>query len=78
MDNAMRYAKLRGVIREKFGTQANFAKSMGMNPATLSTKLRGRTDWTCKEIELACTLIGVSVTDGVVYFLPNDVQDCTK
>lgn len=68
MDNAMRYAKLRGVIREKYGTQANFAKAMGMNPTTLSTKLRGGTDWTCAEIELACTLIGVSVAEGVVYF----------
>ena len=68
MENIMRYAKLRGAIREKYGTQASFAKAMGMNPTTLSTKLRGGTDWTCPEIELACTLIGVSLTEGVSYF----------
>ena len=68
MGNVMRYAKLRGAIREKFGTQAHFAKAMGMNPTTLCTKLRGTTDWTRTEIENACGLLGISLTDGVEYF----------
>ena len=32
----MSYAKLRGKIKEVFGTQAKFAKAMGMSTVTLS------------------------------------------
>lgn len=57
----MRFARLRGAIREKFGTQAAFAKAMNMHTSTLSSKLRGKTDWTRQEMEDACKLLGVSV-----------------
>ena len=33
------YSKLRGKIKEVFGTQAKFAKAMGMSTVTLSAKL---------------------------------------
>ena len=35
------YSKLRGKIKEVFGTQAKFAKAMGMSTVTLSAKLNG-------------------------------------
>lgn len=55
----MSYAKLRGAIREKFRTQGAFARAMGMNSTTLSKKLSGAPDWTRKEIEKACKLLGI-------------------
>lgn len=58
----MKYAKVRGAIREKFGTQEAFAKAMKMHTSTLSSKLRGRTDWTRKEMEDASKLLDISVT----------------
>ncbi len=58
----MKFARLRGVIREKFGTQEAFAKAMNMHPTTLSLKLRGKRDWTRQEMENACKLLGVSVS----------------
>lgn len=64
----MAYAKLRGRIREKFGTQAAFAKAMDMHPATLSAKLSGKKDWTKQEIERACALLGIPITEVPAYF----------
>lgn len=64
----MSYAALRGKIREKFGTQEAFAVAMGMNPATLSAKLTGKTEWTRAEIEKACNLLGIALEDAHLYF----------
>lgn len=64
----MAYAKLRGRIREKYGTQAAFAKAMGMHPATLSAKLMGKKDWSKQEIELACRLLDIPISDVPAYF----------
>lgn len=64
----MSYPKLRGAIREKFGTQEAFAKAMKMAPATLSCKLTGKTDWTRQEIEDASRLLELSGEDIHAYF----------
>lgn len=56
----MKYPKLRGAIREKFGTQAAFAKALGIHSATLSAKLQGRTDWSGDEIKTAIELLDLS------------------
>ena len=42
------YAKLRGKIKEKFGSQDSFAAAMEMDRSTLSLKLNGKSDWTRK------------------------------
>lgn len=64
----MSYAKLRGSIREKFGTQEAFAKEMGMNPASMSNKLNGKTEWTRQEIEKACALLEIPLAEAHLYF----------
>jgi transcriptional regulator with XRE-family HTH domain len=64
----MRYAKLRGLIREKYTRQSNFAEAMGMNPTTLSKKLCGGVDWTRQEIEKACELLGIPAEQLHAYF----------
>ena len=64
----MSYFKLRGAIREKFGTQEAFAAAMGMDPSTLSAKLNGRSEWDRAEIEKACTLLGVPLERAHEYF----------
>lgn len=48
---AFDYSKLRGKIREVFGTQESFAVAMKMSTVTLSAKLNGRVDWTQAELE---------------------------
>lgn len=55
----MDVAKIRGAIREKYGTQEAFAAALGMHPTTLSCKLLGKTDWTRQEMEDVCRLLGL-------------------
>jgi len=62
------YAKLRGRIREKFGTQECFAKAINLNNATLSLKLNEKTQWKRKEILLACEKLDISLDDLSSYF----------
>lgn len=64
----MLYRKLRGRIKERYGTQAAFAYAMGLNPSTLSSKLRGKTDWTRGGIEKACELLDIDWKDIPDYF----------
>lgn len=62
------YAKLRGKIREVFGSQEAFAGAMGMDRSTLSLKLNGKSDWTRLEIERACPLLHISIMEVPAYF----------
>lgn len=64
----MSFPKLRGAIREKFGTQEAFACAMGMHPTTLSSKLQSRVDWTRKEMERVGSLLGIPKEELMSYF----------
>ena len=64
----MNESKLRGLIREKFGTQEAFADALKMSHTTLSSKLNGKTDWKRQEIEDACRLLDISAADIPLYF----------
>lgn len=68
----MSYAKLRGKIKEVFGTQDAFAEAMDMDSATLSAKLNNKTPWKDDEIVKACKLLGILLTEVHEYFF------CTK
>ena len=62
------YGKLRELIREKFGTLGNFADAMGMDRSTLSNKINGITAWKQDEIEKACKLLGIPMSEVYDYF----------
>lgn len=62
------YAKLRGKIKEMFGTQDCFAKAMNLNNATLSLKLNEKTQWKREEIVLACEKLDISLDELSSYF----------
>lgn len=64
----MSYARLRGRIREIYGTQEAFAKDMNKDPVTISSKLNDKTEWTRREIEQACSLLGISMEQMPLYF----------
>lgn len=53
------YSKLRGLIREKFGTIANFADCVGISTTTLSKKLNNITTFTQPEIEKSIKLLDI-------------------
>lgn len=66
--DSMNARKLRGLIREKYGTQAAFADALGMSETTLSAKLNGKTEWTRQEIETTCKILGISAENIPTYF----------
>ena len=75
----MSYSKLRGKIKEVFGTQEAFANYMEMNAATLSAKLNGKTDWTRKEIEKTCPALGIPLDDMHLYFFcPKNCENAIR
>lgn len=62
------YSKLRGKIKEVFGSQDAFATAMGIDRSTLSLKLNGKSDWTRLEIEKACPLLNIPIVEVYAYF----------
>ena len=64
----MDYSKLRGAIREKFGSQEEFAAAIEMSTCSLSAKLNGRSEWKANEIVVACQALGVPLEQAWEYF----------
>ena len=64
----MSYPKLRGAIREKFGTQGAFAKALGVNQSTLVKKLAGKVEWKVAEVQAACELLEIPADRIGEYF----------
>lgn len=62
------YSKLRGKIREIFGTEERFAKEMALSTVSLSFKLNGKREWTQQEINRACELLTLEREDIPEYF----------
>ena len=69
----MQYAKLRGKIREVYGTNNIFAKEIGMHPSVLSSKLNGRFDWTRREIVNICSALDIPLEKAYAYFFNSKV-----
>ena len=75
----MSYSKLRGKIREVFGTQEAFAEAMGVNVATVSAKLNGRSEWSRCEMEKACVILGIPMCEMHIYFFcPKNCEIATE
>lgn len=70
----MSYAKLRGKIREVFGTQEAFADAMEMSTVTLSQRLNGKVEWKTNEIAKACELLGIPLNEVALYFFTREVK----
>lgn len=63
-----KFGRLREQIKVVFGTQKAFAEAMGINVATLNSKLNGKATWTLEEIEKAISLLGFSTSEIKEYF----------
>ena len=66
--NTRTFGRLREKIKAVYGTQKAFADAMGMNVATLNAKLNGNATWTLMEIEKACNLLDIPISEIVEYF----------
>lgn len=68
------YSKLCGLIVEKYGTQANFARALGISERSLSLKLTGKRPWKQPQISRACELLGIADNEIQLYFFAIIVQ----
>lgn len=62
------YNKLRGKIREVFGTETAFADKLDMTRGTLSFKLNGKAEWTQQEMLNVVELLGEPKSAIDTYF----------
>ena len=62
------YGKLREKIKAVFGTIEKFALAMNKDRSTISNKLNGLAAWSDVEIETACKLLGISISEVPEYF----------
>ena len=62
------YGKLREKIKAVFGTIGHFANAMGKDRSSIGNKLNGLVPWTSAEIESACRLLDVPVSEVHEYF----------
>lgn len=69
------YAKLKGRIKEKYGTQEGFANAIGISPTTISFKINGKAKWQQDEIVKAAKLLEISKKEIVEYFFDYEVQE---
>lgn len=69
----MSYAKLRGRIREIFGTVEAFANAMDKDVSTISLKLNNKAAWKREDIEKACEVLRIPIEDVYLYFFTQKV-----
>ena len=71
----MSYAKLRGRIREIYGTQEAFAKAIGLSKVALSMRLNNKTDWSSREMVKAKEALKIKDSEIIAYFFTPSVQN---
>ena len=65
------YKKLRGKIREVFGTEKQFAKALGISSTSLSLKFNGESSFKQSQSSRCCELLGIPVKEiGQYFFCP--------
>ena len=72
---AFNYSKLKGKIVEKFGTQAAFAKALGVSQRTLSLKMQSKIYFRQDEINKVMHLLEIPLDDTREYFFTQKVQE---
>lgn len=70
----MSYAKLRGRIREVFGTQEAFASAIGLSPTAVSMRLAKKTAWNADEMQKATKALHIADDEIAAYFFIQKVD----
>jgi hypothetical protein len=65
---AFDFRKLRGRIKEIYGSEKAFAKDMGMAQSSLSARLNNIIHWDGAETKKACDLLTIPDDEVVAYF----------
>ncbi len=62
------YAKLRGAIRERFGTEGNFAKAIHRSPNYVSNVFQGKSNFSALDISRSAETLGIGIDEIGRYF----------
>ena len=68
------YSKLAGRIKEKLGSQKEFAWAIGLSERSVSLKMTGEIGWKQKEIADACRVLELPMDEIATYFFTLKVQ----
>ena len=68
------YNKLRGIIREKFGTEGKFAKKINRDCSTFSKKINNKGEFTSDEIFRMAELLDIPNDEIGTYFFSQKVE----
>lgn len=68
------YSRLRGKIKEVYGTEAAFAQALKIGRVSLSHRLNNKLEFTTKEIYSSCALLSIPSSDIHTYFFVEKVQ----
>lgn len=69
------YSMLLGKIKERCGSQSNFARAMAISERTVSLKLNGKVDWKGNEIMKAIDILKIPKNEITNYFFKSNVQN---
>lgn len=69
---SLKYAKLRGRIVEKFGTQDAFREQIGISKTAMSNKMTGKTGFSQNDIIKWCELLSIDMQNVSEYFFANE------
>ncbi|XVG95858.1 DUF739 family protein [Eubacteriales bacterium KG125] len=67
------YAKLKGKIIEKYGSQLEFSKAFGVSENTLSMKLNNKVRFTSDDIIKITDMLDIEKVDVGIYFFTRKV-----
>ena len=68
------FDKLRGRIKEVFGSEKAFAEAMGIAPSGMSARLNGSIYFDSAEMHRAKELLGITDEEFTVYFFTVKVR----
>lgn len=68
------YNKLRGRIKELYGSESNLANKMNVSKQLLSKKLNNQTRMTIEDVEVFSNLLKIQPSEIPLYFFKNDVN----
>lgn len=68
------YSKLRGKIREVYGTESAFAVALGIGRVSLSQRLNNAAEFSRQEILQSCQLLEIPSSEIPDYFFAQEVQ----
>lgn len=69
------YAKLRGAIREYFGTEGAFARAIGRSPNYVSKVFQGKSNFDAVDISKSAELLQIEPDEIGRYFFTRRVQE---